>query len=63
MIVTSIVAIVALRLLIVASPGHHPVTTSELLLSAFIVLMGLPGIGMLVEGPAIFGRVDRPRRR
>ena len=60
MVMASVAAMVALRLL-VTTPGNHRATTAELLLAAFIVLAGLPGIGMLVEGPAIFGLVDRPR--
>ena len=63
MVMASVAALVALRLLVTMQPGNHPATTAELLLAAFIVLAGLPGIGMLVEGPAMFGLVDRPRER
>ena len=63
MVLASAVAIIVLRILATATPGDDTATTPELLLAAFIILAGLPGIGMLVEGPAIFGPVDRPNRR
>ena len=63
MVLASMAAILVLRLMVMAAPDGDPATTPELLLAAFIILAGLPGIGMLVEGPAIFGLVDRPRRR
>lgn len=63
MVLASVAAIIVLRFMVTAMPDGDPATTPELLLAAVIVLAGLPGIGMLVEGPAIFGLVDRPRRR
>jgi hypothetical protein len=63
MVMTSVAAIIALRWLVTMPPVNHPATTTELLLAGFVILAGLPGIGMLVEGPAIFGLVDRPRGR
>jgi hypothetical protein len=63
MVMASVAAVIALRLLVTMPPDNHPVTTIELLLAAFSILAGLPGVGMLIEGPAIFGLVDRPRER
>ena len=63
MVVASVAAVILLRLLVTAPPDNHPATTIELLLAAFSILAGLPGTGMLIEGPAIFGLVDRPRER
>jgi hypothetical protein len=57
----SIVAILILHALVMAPPVDHPATTGELLLALLIVITGLPGAGMLVEGPSIFGYSDRPR--
>jgi hypothetical protein len=58
----SIVTACVLHLLVKAAPPHQSPTTIELILGAMIVLAGLPGMGMLVEGPSLFGDVDRPRR-
>ena len=63
MVMASMAAMVALRLLVTMLSDNHPATMAELLLAAFIVMAGLPGIGMLVEGPAMFGLIDRPRER
>ncbi|CUS45815.1 hypothetical protein MGWOODY_Smn2012 [hydrothermal vent metagenome] len=53
---------IALRLLETRPPDNHPATVAELLFAAFIVLVGLSGLAMLVEGSALFGPVDRPKR-
>ncbi|MDB5703663.1 MAG: hypothetical protein JWN66_779 [Sphingomonas bacterium] len=58
----SMIAAFVLHALAKAAPPHQSPTTIELILGAMIVLAGLPGMGMLVEGSALFGDVDRPRR-
>ncbi len=63
MILASVAAIIVLRWLVTMPPGDHPATAAELVLAVFSVLAGLPGVGLLIEGPAIFGVVDRPRGR
>lgn len=62
LVLASMIATFVLRALVMLPPINHPATTIELVLAGFIVLAGLPGLGMLVEGPAIFGLTDRPRR-
>lgn len=62
MVMASAAAMIALRLLETRPPDNHPATAVELLFAAFIVLVGLSGLAMLVEGPALFGPIDRPKR-
>lgn len=56
------VAIFMLRSLAALPPSDHPASTAELLLGAVVVVAGLPGMGLLVEGSAIFERSRSPRR-
>ena len=58
---TSAALAVILRLLVKAHP-HYPVATPlELVLATLAIVGGLCGLGMLVEGRAIFGRRRRQR--
>jgi hypothetical protein len=63
MVAAGMVAIIVLRALVMVPPANHPASVTELLLAVFIVLAGLPGLVLLVEGPALFGTVDPPSRR
>jgi hypothetical protein len=63
MVLASVAAMMVLRSMVTAAPGGDSATTLELLIAAFIVLAGLPGIGLLVEGPTLFGPMDRPHQR
>ena len=62
LVAVSLAAIAVLRMLLVAAPTGHQATVGELLLAFVAVVAGLCGMGMLVEGAAIFGE-DVGRRR
>jgi hypothetical protein len=63
LVTAGMVATIMLRALVMAPPANHPAAVTELLLAAFIVLVGLPGLASLVEGPALFGTADSPPQR
>ena len=58
----SVLAIVFLREMVTALPVHHSSTTAELLLSFLIVVTGLPGLAMVIEGASLLGYCEPPTR-
>ena len=62
LVVLSVIALAVLRAVVLAGPPQQPATTPELLLALLAVVAGLPGLGMVIEGPALFGYYEGPRR-
>jgi hypothetical protein len=57
--ILSAVAIFVLRAMLAAPPVDHHPTTAELLVAMLILVAGLPGVGMMAEGPSFFGHPSR----
>ena len=58
----SAAAIALLRTMLATASLRHQATTIELLLAVVAVFSGLIGMAMLIEGAAIFGKENGPRR-
>jgi hypothetical protein len=55
-------AIWVLRAMLAAAPANQHPTIAELLVAMVILVAGLPGVGMMAEGPSFFGHRDRSPR-
>lgn len=63
----SVGAIFVLRAMLESAPANQHPTGAELLVAMVILVTGLPGVGMMIEGPSFFGsgtqgQRARPRR-
>ncbi|GAA0327996.1 hypothetical protein GCM10009087_42760 [Sphingomonas oligophenolica] len=62
LVAVSVVAIGLLQAMLAAAPLRHQATPVELLLALVAVLAGMCGMAMLIEGAAVFGEDQGPRR-